>query len=94
MADRNGGIRPDYDGLIVDPCIPSSLDGFTAKRDFRGVTYRITVKNPNHREKGIASMTVDGAPVDVTAVNGLGVGMIPVALAEGKRELKVEVVMG
>ena len=88
------GIRPDYDGLIVDPCIPSSLDGFTAKRDFRGVTYHITVKNPNHMEKGISSMTVDSAPVDVTTVNGLGVGMIPVALAAGKKELTVEVVMG
>ncbi len=58
------GIRPDYDGLGIDPCIPSSLEGFTAKRDFRGVTYEITVKNPNHVEKGVKSLTVDGVSLE------------------------------
>lgn len=36
------------------------MDGFTAKRDFRGTTYHIEVENPDHVEKGIASVTVDG----------------------------------
>ena len=78
------GIQPDYDGLVVDPCIPSTLDGFEAKRDFRGVTYHITVKNPKHVEKGVSSMTVDGVSV---AGN-----MIP--LPTDKKEVTVEVVMG
>ena len=78
------GIRPDYDGLVVDPCIPASLDGFSAKRDFRGVTYHITVKNPNGAEKGVASMTVDGTPVEGN--------MIP--FDGSKKEVQVEVVMG
>lgn len=58
------GIRPDYDGLIVDPCIPSFMDGFTAKRDFRGTTYHIEVENPDHVEKGVASVTVDGNAIE------------------------------
>ena len=78
------GIRPDYDGLMIDPCIPSTLDGFTVKRDFRGVTYHITVKNPNHVEKGIASLTVDG-----TAINGT---QIP--FDGSKKEVYVEAIMG
>ena len=78
------GIRPDYDGLVVDPCIPASLDGFSAKRDFRGVTYHITVKNSNGAEKGVASMTVDGTPVEGN--------MIP--FDGSKKEVQVEVVMG
>lgn len=78
------GIRPDYDGLIIDPCIPSTLDGFTVKRDFRGVTYHITVKNPNHVEKGIASLIVDGVAVDGT--------MIP--FDDSKKEVYVEAIMG
>ena len=78
------GIRPDYDGLVVDPCIPASLGGFSAKRDFRGVTYHITVKNPNGAEKGVASMTVDGTPVEGN--------MIP--FDSSKKEVQVEVVMG
>ena len=78
------GIRPDYDGLIVDPCIPSFMDGFTAKRDFRGTTYHIEVENPNHVEKGIASVTVDG--------NAFEGNLIPVDA--GKKEVHVKVIMG
>jgi cellobiose phosphorylase len=78
------GIRPDYDGLRVDPCIPSSLDGFAAKRDFRGVTYHISVHNPNHVEKGVASMTVNGKTIDSN--------LIP--LPEGTNDVHVEVLMG
>ena len=79
------GIRPDYDGLAVDPCIPSSLDGFEAKRDFRGVTYHITVKNPDHVEKGIKSLTVNGTPVAGC--------VIPVEMVSGS-EVTVEAIMG
>lgn len=75
---------PDYDGLLIDPCIPASLDGFSARRDFRGVTYHVTVKNPNHVQKGVVSMVVDGATVSGN--------LIP--LPEGRSEVQVEVVMG
>lgn len=78
------GIRPDYDGLIVDPCIPSFMDGFTAKRDFRGTTYHIEVENPNHVEKGVASVTVDG--------NVIEGNLIPVDAA--KKEVHVKIIMG
>ena len=78
------GIRPDYDGLIVDPCIPSFMDGFTAKRDFRGTNYNIEVENPDHVEKGIASVTVDG--------NAFEGNLIPVDA--GKKEVHVKVIMG
>ena len=78
------GIRPDYDGLTVDPCIPSKLDGFTAKRDFRGVSYHITVKNPNHVEKGVVSMIVDGQPVEGNTI----------PFSAEKKDVNVEVTMG
>ena len=57
------GIRPEYDGLVVDPCIPAKWKGFTVKRVFRGSTYRITVKNPEGVTKGVVKMTVDGKEV-------------------------------
>lgn len=53
------GIRPYYNGLIIDPCIPSKWDGFKATRVFRGIEYRIEVKNPNHVCKGIKTVFVD-----------------------------------
>ena len=46
------GVRPTYDGLIIDPCIPASWDGFEMDRVFRGLKLHISVKNPGHIEKG------------------------------------------
>ncbi len=54
------GIRPDYDGLRIDPCIPASWDGFSVTRKFRGAVYHIRVLNPEHKSKGIKELTVDG----------------------------------
>jgi cellobiose phosphorylase len=58
------GIRPDYDGLAVDPCIPKAWDGFKATRIFRGATYQIEVKNPSHVSKGVQSITLDGKAIE------------------------------
>ena len=53
------GIRAGYDCLIVDPCIPSDWNEFSAKRVFRGATYQIEVKNPSHVSKGVKKIMVD-----------------------------------
>jgi cellobiose phosphorylase len=58
------GIRPDYDGLIIEPCIPADWDGFTVRRKFRGATYNIEVLNPEHRMKGAWEITVDSRKHD------------------------------
>ena len=57
------GIRPEPDGLCIDPCIPSAWDGFSAMRRFRSRTYRIVVHNPEHVCKGVVKMTVDGMEI-------------------------------
>jgi cellobiose phosphorylase len=54
------GIRADFDGLVVDPCIPKKWKTYKIVRKFRGAEYRITVKNPKNVSKGVKSMTVDG----------------------------------
>lgn len=56
------GVRPQMEELVVDPCIPAEWDGFSLSRVWRGATYHITVQNPAHVEKGVASLTVDGEP--------------------------------
>lgn len=78
------GIRPDYDGLRIDPCIPPSFESFSVHRSFRGAIYDIHVQNPNHVEKGVLSMSVDGVPVDGS--------LIPIQ--EGKTHYDVVVTMG
>ena len=58
------GIRPTYRGLLVDPCIPAAWDGFKAQRSARGAKYFIEVRNPQHVNKGVAAVEVDGKPLD------------------------------
>jgi N,N'-diacetylchitobiose phosphorylase len=53
------GVRPEIDGLRIDPCIPRSWPGFTMRRVFRGKTLKIEVKNPQGVSKGVTSLTVD-----------------------------------
>lgn len=78
------GIRADYDGLTINPCIPSGWDGFNIKRKFRGATYDITIKNPDGVCKGVKSISVDGK-----TVNGLTVQ----AMEEGET-YAVDVILG
>jgi cellobiose phosphorylase len=54
------GIRPDYDGLLIDPCIPTGWKGFKVTRKFRNATYRIEVVNPDGKSKGAIKVLVDG----------------------------------
>lgn len=56
------GIRPDFDGLLIDPCIPAGWKKFRVTRKFRGDTYSIEVTNPAGKSKGVASIKVDGKP--------------------------------
>ena len=58
------GIKPGYDGLEIDPCICSEWKEYTVRRKFRGALYDIKVMNPSGVCKGVASMTVDGVPVE------------------------------
>ncbi|MGE5251077.1 MAG: glycosyl hydrolase family 65 protein, partial [Bacteroidota bacterium] len=54
------GIRPEYEGLRIDPCIPPTWKEFRATRCFRGHTFRITVHNPEGVSRGVRRITIDG----------------------------------
>ncbi|MBI2844738.1 MAG: glycosyl transferase family 36 [Armatimonadetes bacterium] len=54
------GVRPDYEGLVIDPCIPPDWESFSVIRPFRDAIYRITVRNPAGVEKGVRRVEVDG----------------------------------
>lgn len=54
------GVQPDYEGLKIDPCIPSDWPAFKVTRRFRGATYEITVNNPHRRQKGVRKLVVNG----------------------------------
>lgn len=54
------GLRPEMDGLRIDPCIPHAWVGFKAARRFRGKTIQIEVKNPHGLCRGVKSITLNG----------------------------------
>jgi cellobiose phosphorylase len=78
------GIKPDYEGLIIDPCIPDYWKGFKITRKFRGATYRIEVQNPNGKSKGVCEVIVDGRPQTASLIPVFGDGL----------EHTVKVIMG
>ena len=73
------GIKPSYDGLLIDPCLPSKAKTYEVNRKFRGGEFHITVNNPEGNQKGVKSITVDG-----NTING---NIIPAEL--GKHEVIV-----
>ncbi|MBR5097146.1 MAG: N,N'-diacetylchitobiose phosphorylase, partial [Treponema sp.] len=78
------GIRPQYDALLLDPCVPTKWDGFKVERRWRGMNLEIEVKNPQHVSKGIEYIEVDGKRLDSAT--------IPVA--DLKNGSKIVAVMG
>ena len=74
------GIKPSYDGLLIDPCLPSKAKTYEVNRKFRGGEFHITVNNPEGNQKGVKSITVDG-----NTING---NIIPAEL--GKHEVIVQ----
>jgi len=79
------GVKPDFNGLRIDPCVPKKWKGYSVQRKFRGVTYTIAVKNPKAKSNGVKSLVVDGQKV---AGN-----LIPLP-TDGRKEVKVEVTLG
>ncbi len=72
------GIRPDYDGLMIDPVIPSSWSGFKAERLYRGVRYDITVERVG--PGNTVSLEVDGHAItgNLIPTPGEGTGRVSV----------------
>ena len=78
------GIKPDYDGLLINPCIPKKWNGFKMKREFRGATYNIEILNPKNISKGVEKMIVNGEIITTNKV--------PI-LEKGKAH-EIKVIMG
>ncbi|NME68629.1 GH36-type glycosyl hydrolase domain-containing protein [Flammeovirga aprica] len=75
------GVQPEYNGLLIDPCIPQEWKEYTVSRKFRGGTYNITIQNPNNVSKGVAQITVNGEKIEGN--------LIPI-LGEGKHQVIVQ----
>lgn len=59
------GVRPGFEELVIDPCIPSEWETFTMTRVWRNVRYHITVKNPSHVMAGVQYAEMDAKALSV-----------------------------
>lgn len=78
------GIRREFAGLKIDPCIPTKWRSFKMRRPFRGCIYEIEVENPEHVSRGVKKILVDHGPID---------GCLIPAFSDGKVH-QVKVIMG
>ena len=78
------GIRTDYEGLKIDPCIPKNLKQFSVYRKFRGTTYHIEVTNPDGVSKGVKEILVDGNVITGNIISPI----------KNKGEVSVKVILG
>ncbi|HWG34028.1 MAG TPA: protein ndvB, partial [Gemmatimonadaceae bacterium] len=62
------GFTKRGDRLTMNPCIPPTWDGFTIEYIYQSATYTIEVRNPAHVQRGVKSVTLDGAAVADGAV--------------------------
>ena len=77
------GLRPSYEGLVVEPRLPEHVKTAEMTRKFRGVEYIISVKNNKN----------DGA-VKVEVVSGGKANGTTVVADNGAKQVKVSVTVG
>jgi cellobiose phosphorylase len=58
------GIRPEHEGLRIDPCLPDDWSGYRAVRRFREATYRIEVRKPVGVRGRVVRLGVDGIEIE------------------------------
>jgi len=66
IANHMLGVRPEFEGLRVSPCISSEIPSYTVTRRCRGAVYRIRVENSRQFDE--PQLVVDGNPIDGTLV--------------------------
>ena len=79
------GIRPEPDGLRIDPCIPSSWPGFEMRRVFRGKQLIIKVSNPASRCRGVRRLNLGGKVIEgnLLPLDEIEDGVVVEAVVEG-----------
>ena len=75
------GIRPEYNGLLIDPCVPETWKEFSATRRYRGKNLNIKFENTTGKQKGVKYISVNGKIIEGKN--------IPVELLNSENEVKV-----
>ncbi|HMM34970.1 MAG TPA: glycosyl transferase family 36, partial [Thermoanaerobaculia bacterium] len=66
VCERVVGVRPEWDGMRFDPCLPPGWDEARMTRPWRGATLEVAVVRDTALAPGEVRVTVDGRPVEGT----------------------------
>ena len=67
------GIKPEFEGLRVEPCLPAELNEVEISRTCRGAEYHISIANLGG---GVPRLTVDGQPIEDAVVPYAAAGSV------------------
>src|SRR5262249_4087276 len=76
------GLRPEHDGLRVDPRLPADWEGYRASRRFRGATYEIEVRKAVGAGGSVNGLVVDGRHIEGNVVPAAAAGSVVSVVAE------------
>lgn len=68
------GVKPQFDGLMIDPCLPADVKELDIVRKYRGNEYKIHISNLAGGEKGKIRLKVDGREIEGKIVKETDVG--------------------
>ena len=85
--ERMLGLLPAFDGLVIDPCVPSDWLEFRVEKVFRGCRVRAHFKNPDGVCRGLADARIDGERLALRE----GKARIPLEMLKGRKKVQLEV---
>lgn len=77
------GVRPEIDGLLIDPCLPSDWEKVQMTRLYHGSHYEITIEKPKGITRGRVEVQLDGAV--------LPTNLLPSPIKPGHHQVHVRV---
>lgn len=78
------GIRPQFDGLLIEPHIPDTWTEFTVKRRFRGRDLEIFFKETQKTSRAKIKLLLNGSPMESN--------FVPVSMLETGKKHTIQVI--
>jgi len=88
--DRMFGVLADFDGLVIDPCIPSSWKSFEVIKVFRGCSVQVLYSNPESVCRGVVQASAEGEALQLER----GAAVIPQEFLSGRKQVTAEILLG
>ena len=79
------GVRPNYKGLLIEPCLPAAWSECHIRRSFRGSIYDIMIRNNYGTGAGVDRIIMDGKRVEGNLLPDMRDGLMHIVEVEMKK---------